>query len=77
MCQKPPFPPSKLYEILGNLTEGAHAPELLPYIHISQLFKISFIKSTNLVAFITMVLLSSYEVASYFIYKVITPQNCR
>ena len=56
-CVKPPFFPSKLYEILGNLTEGAYAPALLPYMYISQLFKIIFIKSTNLVAFITMVLL--------------------
>jgi hypothetical protein len=55
-CVKTLFFPSKLYEILGNLTEEAHALELLPYMYISQLFKIRFIKSTNLVAFITMVL---------------------
>jgi hypothetical protein len=71
------FSPSKLYEILGNLTEGAHTPEFVSYMYIFQLFKIRFIKSTNLVAFITMVLLSSYEVASYFVYKVIKLKNCR
>ena len=39
-----PFFSSKLYEILGNLTEGAHAPEFVPYMYIFQLFKILIYK---------------------------------
>ena len=72
------FIPSKLYEILGNLIEGLHAPDLALYMYTSHnFFKIRFIKSTNFVAFITMVLISSFEVASYYIYKVIKLPNCR